>query len=160
YILGHVILGVESVPFLVVALSLLAMGAGVINPNISTLMGLTYDQQRRGQEKLRSDSFAMFYGAINVGAAVSSFAMPWIRSTYGYQLAFLFPAALMVVAFFIFAMGKRHYAVETIERRVKTAEERTEQWAVFWKIAGVFAVVTFFWSIFDQSASTWTFFAK
>jgi POT family proton-dependent oligopeptide transporter len=160
YILGHVILGIESIPFLVGALTLLAMGSGVIKPNISTLMGLTYDHERPGQDKLRSDAFAMFYGAINVGAAISSFAMPWIRSTYGYQIAFLFPAGLMVVAFFVFAMGKRHYAVETIGRRDKTAEERHEQWAVFWKIAGVFAVVTFFWSIFDQSASTWTFFAK
>ena len=160
YILGHVILGVESVPFLVGALTLLAMGSGVIKPNISTLMGLTYDQERPGQDKLRSDAFAMFYGAINVGAAVSSFAMPWIRTRYGYQLAFLFPAGLMVVAFIIFALGKRYYAVETISRRVKTPEERAAQWTVFAKIAGIFAVVIFFWSVFDQSASTWTFFAK
>ena len=160
YILGHVILGVETVPFLVTALSLLAMGAGVIKPNISTLMGLTYDQQRPGQEKLRSDSFAMFYGAINVGAAISSFAMPWIRSRYGYQLAFLFPAGLMVISFFIFAMGKRHYAVETISREAKTPEQRAAQWSVVAKISGIFTVVTFFWSVFDQSASTWTFFAE
>ncbi len=160
YILGHVILGVERVPFLVAALSLLAMGAGVIKPNISTLMGLTYDQQRPGQEKLRSDSFAMFYGAINIGAALSSFAMPWIRTRYGYQLAFLFPAGLMVFAFIIFASGKRYYAVEVISCQVKTPEERTAQWSVVARISGIFAVVTFFWSVFDQSASTWTFFAE
>ena len=46
-------------------------------------MGLTYDQQRPGQEKLRSDAFAMFYGAINIGAAISSFAMPVLRNNYG-----------------------------------------------------------------------------
>src|SRR5262249_6330176 len=156
YILGHVILGVESVPFLVVALSLLAMGSGVIKPNISALMGLTYDEQRPGQEKLRSDAFAMFYGAINVGAALSSFAMPAIRTSYGYQIAFLFPAGLMVVAFFIFAMGKRFYAVERISRREKTPEERTAQWRVLRRISGVFAAVVFFWSVQDQSTSTWT----
>lgn len=160
YILGHVILGVESVPFLVTALSLLAMGAGVIKPNISTLMGMTYDQQRPLQEKLRSDAFAMFYGAINIGAAVSTFAVPWISDNYSYQLAFLFPAGLMVVAFFIFAMGKKHYAVETISRRVKTPEERAAQRAVLAKISGIFAIVTFFWSVQDQSATTWTFFAR
>src|SRR3954451_10169519 len=49
YILGHVILGVENFTFLLIALSLLAMGSGVIKPNISTLMGLTYDQYRPGQ---------------------------------------------------------------------------------------------------------------
>src|SRR5438132_9991761 len=107
YILGHVILGVESFTFMVVALVLLAMGSGVIKPNISTLMGLTYDQQRPGQTKLRSDAFAIFYFAINVGAALSQFAMPPIRSAYSYGIAFLFPAALMVVAFGIFAIGKK-----------------------------------------------------
>jgi POT family proton-dependent oligopeptide transporter len=160
YILGHVILGVESVPFLVAALALLAMGSGVIKPNISTLMGITYDQERPGQERLRSDAFAMFYGAINIGAAVSSFAMPEIRTRYSYQLAFLFPAGLMVVAFFIFAVGKRYYGVETISRREKSPEERAAQWAVLGKISGIFAIVTFFWSVQDQSTSTWTFFAK
>ncbi len=160
YILGHVILGVESVPFLIVALVLLAMGSGVIKPNISTLMGLTYDQQRPGQEKLRSDAFAMFYWAINLGAAISSFAMPIIRTRANYAIAFLFPAGLMAISFAIFAVGKRFYAVETLTKREKTAEERQEERAVIWRISGLFAVVTFFWSIFDQAASTWTLFAR
>lgn len=160
YILGHVILGVESVPFLVIALALLAMGTGVIKPNISTLMGLTYDQQRPGQTRLRSDAFAIFYGAINIGAAISSFAMPWIRTSCGYQIAFLFPAALMVVAFIIFASGKPFYAKETIQRTVLSPEDRQERLIVLGRIMGLFLVVTFFWSIFDQSASTWTLFAR
>jgi proton-dependent oligopeptide transporter, POT family len=136
------------------------MGSGVIKPNISTLMGLTYDQQRPGMLKLRSDAFAMFYGAINIGAALSSFAMPWIRTNYGYSLAFLFPAGFMLIAFIIFALGKRFYAVEHVSREPKTAVERTEQWAVLRRIGGIFIIVTFFWSIFDQSTSTWTFFAR
>jgi len=160
YILGHVILGIESVPFLVIALSLLAMGTGVIKPNISTLMGLTYDQQRPGQTRLRSDGFALFYGAINIGAAISSFAMPWLRDHYGYQIAFLFPAALMTLAFVIFASGKPFYAQEKSERTPLTPEDRRERLTVLGRIFGLFIVVTFFWSIFDQSASTWTLFAR
>jgi POT family proton-dependent oligopeptide transporter len=160
YILGHVILGIESIPFLIIALSFLAMGSGVIKPNISTLMGMTYDQQRPGMERLRSDAFAMFYGAINVGAAISSFAMPEIRDRYGYRIAFLFPAALMVLAFFLFAFGKRFYAVEIISRKRKTPEERQQQWVVLARIIGLFIVISFFWSIFEQGSSTWVFFAR
>ena len=160
YILGHVILGIESTPFLVVALVLLAMGSGVIKPNISALMGMTYDQQRPGQEKLRSDAFAMYYGAINIGAALSSFAMPVIRTRWGYAIAFLFPAGLMAIAFAIFALGKPFYAREVITRTTKTPEERRQQRIVLGRILGLFLVVTFFWSIFDQAASTWTLFAR
>jgi POT family proton-dependent oligopeptide transporter len=160
YILGHVILGVESYWFLVLALTLLAMGSGVIKPNISTLMGLTYDQQRPGQELLRSDAFAMFYFAINVGAALSQIAMPWIRTHYGYSIAFLFPAGLMVVSFAVFAAGKRYYAKETIGFRRKTPEELAAQWAILPRLLGLFVLVMFFWAIFDQSATTWIFFGK
>jgi proton-dependent oligopeptide transporter, POT family len=160
YILGHVILGIESKTFLLIALVLLAMGSGVIKPNISTLMGMTYDQQRPGEEKLRSDAFAMFYWAINIGAALSSFAMPMIRTRWGYAVAFLFPAALMAIAFAIFAAGKRHYAVEVISKKTPSPEEKALRRVVLGRIFGLFLVVTFFWSIFDQAASTWTFFAR
>ncbi len=160
YILGHAVLGVENVWFLMTALCLLAMGSGVIKPNISTLMGLTYDQQRPGQEKLRSDAFAMFYGAINIGAAISSFAMPVLRSHYGYQIAFLFPAALMVMSLGFFAAGKPFYAAETISRVKLSPEDRRQRLLVLRRIFGLFIVVTFFWSVFDQSATTWTLFAR
>jgi len=121
---------------------------------------MTYDLQRPGEEKLRSEAFAMFYWAINIGAALSSFAMPVIRTRWGYRVAFLFPAALMVVAFAIFAAGKRFYAVEVISKKKPTPEEWALRRLVLGRIFGLFLVVTFFWSIFDQAASTWTLFAR
>src|SRR2546430_2472213 len=57
YVLGHFILGIESPVALFLALALLAGGSGVIKPNISTLMGQTYDQLRPGQERLRATAF-------------------------------------------------------------------------------------------------------
>src|SRR5438552_2784306 len=160
YILGHVILGVESVTFMVIALTLLAMGSGVIKPNISTLMGLTYDQYRPGQTQLRSDAFAFFYMAINIGAFLSSSAVPWLRTHYSYATAFLFPAGLMVVALALFALGKPFYAREVITRTETTPEERRQQWAVLGRLFGVFLVITFFWMVFDQSTTTWIRFAQ
>jgi POT family proton-dependent oligopeptide transporter len=159
YILGHFILGFENYTALVIALVLLAMGSGVIKPNISTLMGLTYDQERPGQTKLRSDAFAIFYFSINVGAALSQFALPPIRTHYGYWVAFLVPAGLMVVAFAIFAAGKPYYAREQIGGVVYTPEQKKQRMAILGRIAGLFTLVMFFWAIFDQSASTWIFFA-
>src|SRR5271155_4406250 len=45
YVVGQFIVGIENDYVLFIALCLLAMGSGVIKPNISTLMGLTYEQQ-------------------------------------------------------------------------------------------------------------------
>jgi POT family proton-dependent oligopeptide transporter len=161
YILGHVILGIESFTCLVIAMVLLAMGSGVIKPNISTLMGLTYDQQRPGQTQLRTDAFSIFYFSINFGAAISQFAMPPLRTQFGYSIAFLYPALLMVVAFAIFAAGKRHYAKEKIEPPSSLSpEQRAERWRILRRVFGLFVLVMFFWAIFDQAASTWIFFAE
>lgn len=169
YIFGQVLLGIASLhneTCLFLSLGLLAMGSGVIKPNISTLMGLTYDQRRPGKTKLRSDAFAMFYGAINIGSALSSFCVPAIRNYYGgdsraYAIAFLFPAVLMIVAFIVFALGKPFYAKDKIARRGQlTPEERHERMGVLKRLFGLFLVVTVFWSVFDQAASTWTLFAR
>ena len=160
YILGHIILGIEEPLFLYIALVLLAMGTGVIKPNISTLMGNTYDLYRPGLTRLRSEAFAMFYFSINVGAFLSQLFMPSIRTNMGYRIAFMFPAALMVVAFAIFAAGKRFYAPDVLTQEEKSPEERHQQWVVLGRLFSVFLVVTFFWAIFDQSATTWIYFAK
>jgi len=184
YVVAQYLVGIEDRYVVFGALALLAMGSGVIKPNISTLMGLTYDQQRPGQTQLRTSAFNWFYMAINIGAALSQFAMPWLRTNYGYQKAFLFPAALMALALFIFALGKRFYAKEVIERMIVgdkappegktitglpvrykavTAEQKEAERALkrttLMRIGSVFLLVMFFWAIFDQAASTWIFFA-
>jgi dipeptide/tripeptide permease len=102
YVLGHFVLGFsdptilgdaiqgmspEHLAFLAnlllfVSLALLAGGSGVIKPNISSLLGQTYDQQRPGQERLRASAFLWFYLAINIGALISQIALPEIRERY------------------------------------------------------------------------------
>jgi POT family proton-dependent oligopeptide transporter len=159
YILGHFILGFENIPCLIFALMLLAMGSGVIKPNISTLMGMTYDQQRPGQEVLRSNAFAYFYLAINIGAFIGQAALPPIRTQFDYWVAFLVPAGLMVIAFLFFAAGKPFYARETIAP-VLSPEERRERWRVFKAIAILFLPILFFWAVFDQGSSVWVYFAR
>ena len=186
YVVGQFIVGIENKYMVVGALGLLAMGSGVIKPNISTLMGMTYDQQRPGQEQLRSNAFSWFYLAINIGALLSQLAVPWLRTEYSYQVAFLFPAGLMALALTVFAAGKRFYAKETIERKVvgnpgetvpsgqtitglpvnyavvsheQKAADRVLKRQTLMRIGSLFILIMFFWAIFDQSASTWIFFA-
>src|SRR5947209_1458780 len=82
YVAGHFILGIPHDTALFLALALLAGGSGVIKPNISTLMGQTYDQQRPGQEQLRVAAFNWFYFSINIGALISTFFLPQVRDHY------------------------------------------------------------------------------
>lgn len=175
YVVGQFIVGLSNEYLMYGALVLLALGSGVIKPNISTLMGMTYDQQRPGQDKLRSQAFSWFYVAINMGSFFSYNVCPWVRDKVGrvvddqgtladpqagYMAGFMVPAVLMTVALIIFAIGKKYYAVEPPPRSVVDREPAAERWKVVGRVGGLFFLVMFFWAIFDQKTTTWLYFAK
>jgi POT family proton-dependent oligopeptide transporter len=177
YVVGQLLIGQSDLILMYVALVILAFGSGVIKPNISTLMGMTYDQQRPGQELLRSRAFGYFYMAINVGSLLSYQVCPVLRDYFarvspetgkpatpesartGYLIAFLFPAALMAVALVVFALGKRYYAREDVRaNRAADAAGPVSKWKVVGRLAGLFVLVMFFWVVFDQKTTTWIYF--
>jgi POT family proton-dependent oligopeptide transporter len=179
YIVGQLLVGQSDLGLMYVALVILAFGSGVIKPNISTLMGMTYDQQRPGQDQLRTRAFGYFYMAINIGSFLSYQVCPVLRDYFaqinpetgkpatpesaraGYLAAFLFPAALMAVALVIFAVGRRYYAHENVrENRAADAANPVNKWAVVGRLAGLFVLVMFFWVVFDQKTTTWIYFAS
>jgi len=162
YIMGHLILGTFTNEIgLYIALALLAGGSGSIKPNISTLMGLMYEKQ--GKSHLLPQAFSWFYMAINIGAASSMLTLPFVRDRYGYSAAFMAPTILMAVSLIVFYLGKKHYPQEEIGHRVqatKTPAQRHEERTALLRLSGIFLLVVFFWSVYDQSYSTWTLFAR
>lgn len=161
YVIGQLLIGIPEQWTVVAALSLCAMGSGVIKPNISALLGQTYDQQRPGKSDLRGQAFLWFYFSINIGAFISLLALPIVRDKYGYQLAFLIPAAFMAVALAVFALGKKKYATETVGPATpKTPAEKAEQWQTLIRLFGVFGLMVFFWVVYEHNDTQWTFFAR
>lgn len=161
YVVGQLVIGIESQMALVFALLLLAGGSGVIKPNISALMGLTYDQQRPGNTTLRANAFLWFYFSINVGSTISMLALPMVRDRFGYQVAFLFPAVLMAAALLVFAAGKRHYATETPGRAPeRDPEERRREIRSLGPLFAVFFLMVFFWVAYEHNDNLWVFFAR
>jgi proton-dependent oligopeptide transporter, POT family len=165
YVLGHFVLGIPNYVALTIALLLLACGSGVIKPNISTLMGLTYDQKRPGQEQLRASAFLWFYFAINIGALISTFSLPLVTAHYGgsqhgYAVAFQVPAWLMVAALIVFASGKPFYATETLAYREPTPAERQERRKTMLALASVFGLIFFFWVGYEFNDNVWIYFIR
>ena len=158
YVLGHFILGIESSVAALIALVLLACGSGVIKPNISTLMGMTYDEQRPGQTQLRSSAFMWFYFAINVGAFIAQASLPSIRTKFGYAAAFQFPAWLMVASLAVFALGKRHYAAESLAYQPPTPEQSLERKQVVARLMKIFFFMILFWIPYEHNDSIWVYF--
>lgn len=165
YVAGHFILGIPNNTALIIALCLLAGGSGVIKPNISTLMGLTYDQKRPGLEQLRASAFLWFYFSINIGSTISMFALPLIVDHYGstqhaYAIAFQVPAWLMVGALLVFAAGKPHYGKDTRSYQKPTAEEKLQRRQTLMNLAGVFGLILFFWVPYEFNDNIWMYFSR
>ena len=161
YVVGQLIIGIEQSAVLVLALLLLAGGSGVIKPNISALMGQTYDQQRPGNTNLRANAFLWFYFSINVGSTISMLALPIVRDRFGYQVAFLIPAVLMAAALLVFAIGKRYYARETPGATPKRSrDEWRREMRGLVPLFAVFFLMVFFWVAYEHNDNLWVFFAR
>lgn len=163
YVLGHFILGIEEPWALFLGLVLLAGGSGVIKPNVSTLMGLTYDQKRPGNERLRAASFMWFYFSVNIGAFLSQVISPLVRGTKEnpkYGLAFGIAAWMMVGALGIFALGKPFYAVEKRQQRRQSFGEVVAQLKQLLPLFLIFFFIILFWLVYEQNDVQWVLFVR
>jgi POT family proton-dependent oligopeptide transporter len=162
-------------------LALIAFGSGGIKPCVSAFMG---DQFKPAQSQLLQKAYGAFYWAINLGSFFSFLVIPWIKDHHGYSLAFGVPGILMAIATFIFWLGTKHYVRVPPNRETKSAgffkvffaalTGRRETGQSFWSAARsrfsepevdaaksvlpilmVFALIPIFFSLFDQTNSTW-----
>jgi POT family proton-dependent oligopeptide transporter len=154
YCAGHAALALDdSRVGLVVGLGLIAIGAGGIKPCVSSHLGDQFGQSNQG---LLSRAFSWFYFSINMGAFVSSLATPWLLAHYGASVAFAVPGILMLLATLTFWAGRhrfvhippggREFLRETFSRRGLGALGR---------LVIVYLFVAVFWSLFDQTGSSW-----
>ncbi|MEZ4325165.1 MAG: POT family MFS transporter [Polyangiales bacterium] len=154
YCAGHAVLAVNTTRTgLVIGLGVLAIGAGGIKPCVSAHVG---DQFGANNAHLVTRAFAFFYLSINLGAAVAMNLTPWLLSRFGPHPAFGLPGVLMVIATFVFWWGRRRFAhIPPGGQRFLAEITSPEGLRVFARLAVMFAFVALFWTLFDQTASSW-----
>src|ERR1043166_5243655 len=112
---GHLVLGVEALPFFFTGLVLLASGSGLLKPNLSTLVGNLY----RDRPPLRDQGFNIYFMGVNIGAFVSPLTVAWLRAHYGWSVAFMSAAVAMLCSLITFITFKSH--LTSAESRVDDA---------------------------------------
>lgn len=184
YSLGNLILalGTGTVWGLYIGLGLIALGSGGIKPCVSAFCG---DQFKPEQSGLLQKAYGLFYWSINFGSFFSFLVIPWLKNDWGYRIAFGVPGVLMLTATLIFWLGRKYYVCIPPTRQTKSAgffkviwrtfmNRRRRSGVGFWKVAAenfserevagarsvgpilaVFAPITIFWALFDQTSSTW-----
>lgn len=105
--LGYYGLGISNTPSIFFAsLLLIILGNGFFKPNISTLVGNLYNDERY---KARKDAgYNIFYMGINIGSFFCNFVAAFLRNEYGWGSAFIAAGVGMTLGLIIFIMGTRH----------------------------------------------------
>jgi POT family proton-dependent oligopeptide transporter len=94
--IGHVVLALAgtSAAIFYVGLVCIAVGTGLLKPNISTMVGTLYDKNDIGG---RDAGFSFFYMGINVGAILGGFVAGYLGEVWGWHWGF---GAAAVAMFF------------------------------------------------------------
>jgi POT family proton-dependent oligopeptide transporter len=102
--LGNVMLafGVTQVFFL--GLASIALGVGLLKPNVSALVANLYPE---GGSR-RDAGFSLFYMGINVGALFGALLVPLCAAHFGWRAGFGLPAAGMLVGLTQFLLTRRY----------------------------------------------------
>ena len=154
YCLGHLTLAVdETKAGLLFGLSLISIGAGGIKPCVSAHVG---DQFGKSNSHLIEKVFSWFYLSINLGAFVSTMLTPLLLKYYGPHVAFGIPGILMLIATILFWMG-RNVFIHIPPGGIKFLKEvfSREGLIAIGKLFIIYIFIAPFWSLFDQTGSTW-----
>ena len=138
---------------LISGLVLISIGSGGIKPCVSAHVG---DQFGKKNAHLLTKAFGWFYFSINLGAFISTLLTPWLLNWYGPHWAFGIPGVLMAIATLLFWMGRNvfiHIPAGGNEWVKETfSPEGLKSIA---KVSVVFLFIAVFWSLFDQTGSSW-----
>jgi POT family proton-dependent oligopeptide transporter len=154
YCAGHFALAFDDTRVgLAIGLGLIALGAGGIKPCVSSHLGDQFGQTNAG---LLSRAFAWFYFAINLGAFISSLATPWLLAHYGSSVAFGVPGVLMLLATVVFWSGRYRFVhIPAHGRRFLAESLGRVGLGALGRLGIIYLFVAVFWSLFDQTASSW-----
>jgi POT family proton-dependent oligopeptide transporter len=154
YCVGHLALALDDTRAgLLLGQSLIALGAGGIKPCVSAHVG---DQFGPGNRHLLSRIYSWFYFAINFGAFTSMLLTPWLLAHVGPWLAFAVPGILMLAATAIFWAGRWRFThVPAGGMAFVRASLSGGGLRALGRLGVIFAAVAVFWSLFDQTGSSW-----
>lgn len=163
YCLGHAALACmgmfgQSQWWLLAGLALICIGAGGIKPCVSAHVG---DQFGKGNHHLITRIYNWFYFSINFGSFFSTLLTPWLLEKYGPHWAFGVPGVLMAIATFMFWLGRHRFVHIPPAGTAFFREAFSKQGLIaLGKLIPLFAFIMVFWSLYDQTGSSWVFQAQ
>jgi len=99
--LGNFLIALPNVSMFYPGLTLVALGTGLLKPNVSVMVGQLYETH----DVRRDAGFSIFYMGINLGAFVSPLACGYLGQRIDWHLGFALAGLGMVLGLLQYAMG-------------------------------------------------------
>jgi POT family proton-dependent oligopeptide transporter len=158
YCLGHAALACmgsygNSPLWLFSGLLLICLGSGGIKPCVSAHVG---DQFGKRNHHLITRIYNWFYFSINFGSFFSTLMTPWLLERWGPHWAFGVPGVLMAIATFMFWLGRDRF-VHIPPSGIGFFKEAFSRDGIvaLCKLIPLFTFIAVFWSLYDQTGSSW-----
>ena len=119
--IGYCMLAIPEKWAFYTALTVMVVGNGFFKPNISTLLGNLFNDDRYRHKK--DTGYNIFYMGINVGAFVCNFIAAIMRNKIGWHGAFLTAGIGMFIGVITFWLGMKHYKHVDVRRTPKPEDK-------------------------------------
>ena len=140
---GHYVMAVPSAMSVWPGMVLVALGTGLLKPNISAMVGALYDNDPDEGER-RDAGFSLFYMGINIGAFVAPLICGYLAEKVGWHFGFGAAGVGMTLAVIVYlAAGRR--TLGSIGRTVPNPETPAQlrRLVLIGSVALVLAVLVF-----------------
>ncbi len=118
--IGYFMMGIHNITSLYIAMTFVIVGNGFFKPNISTLLGNFYSEDKYVAKK--DEGYNIFYMGINVGAFICNFFGAALQIMLGWQYAFMAAGLGMLIGVVVFLMGTKHYGDKTDKKGIQDGD--------------------------------------
>ena len=162
--LGHFAMAVDSMSFFYGGMILIAIGTGLLKPNISTMVGGLYGED----DPRRDGGFSIFYMGINLGGMVAALVCGYLGQRVNYHVGFAAAGVGMVLGLVQYVAHRKRLA-SVGARNKRAGEEKTviikqpltaEEKKRLVVIGFLFLFSILFWTAFEQTGSSFNLFAE
>jgi proton-dependent oligopeptide transporter, POT family len=162
---GHFSMALQSLPSFYAGLFLVAIGTGLLKPNISVMVGQLYS----ANDARRDSGFSIFYMGINLGAMIAPLVCGYVGQRVNWHLGFAMAGMGMTLGLIQFVAHRRRLALVG-QRPTKrgpgfaiaqhtpglTSDDKRRLVVVI--LLCFFSLL--FWTAFEQAGSSFNLFAE
>jgi POT family proton-dependent oligopeptide transporter len=131
--LGHFTMAVPTLGTFYAGLVIIALGTGLLKPNISTMVGALYTKN----DTRRDAGFSMFYMGINLGALIAPLICGYLGENINWHYGFGAAGVGMTLGVIQYSLGGKYLG----HAGIASSGTKSDRKLLGWVIAGLVAIV-------------------